>query len=195
MALLATAGLLQAQGPASRQYVCTGLFFAAIEEGGRIFTPARLLPFEHPEALGHQFPTVQQLHSGEDRLLLILGRHVELLLGPTLQRYPTEPDTLWPYAPFLPPPVAAFDSVTPVARPGSESPLPGLRTVAYFDRLPVAFIVDTRGLSLSARHMNRPTAMGLDISRAELLEALRSAAEAVPTRGPAILVFQRTPPH
>lgn len=189
-ALFATGGQLGAQADASPAYVSTGLFIAAIEEGARIFTPTRLLPLEHPEALGHQFPTVLQFHRGEDRLLVLLGRHAGLLLAPTLQRYPTEPDTLWPYAPVRPPPVTAFDAVTPVVRPAAEAPLPGLRAVAYLDGFPLAFIVDTRGLSLAARGMDRPTAMGLDLTRAQLLAALEAAARAVPATGPAMIVFR-----
>ena len=89
----------RAQTSAAAAYVTTGIFIGAIE-GARIFTATRLLPFNHPEARGHQFPTVLQLHGGEDRLLLLVGEHAGLQLGATLQRYPTQPDTLWPYAPF-----------------------------------------------------------------------------------------------
>lgn len=154
-------------------------------------TPARLLPFDHPEALGHEFPTVLQLHRDEDRLLVLLGQHAGLRLSATLQRYPTQPDTLWPYAPFRPPPLAAFQSVTHVTREAADAPLPGLRAVAFLDRFPLAFIVDTRGLSLAERQMRQATTMGLDITRAQFIAALGEAARAVPAAGPAILVFQR----
>jgi hypothetical protein len=182
---------VRAQSTVPPLYTTTGIFIGAVEEGARIFTPARLLPFDHPEALGHQFPTVQQLHRNEDRLLVLLGEHAGLRLSATLQRYPTEPDTLWPYAPFEPPPLAAFQSVAPTIRPAAEAPLPGLRALALLDRFPLAFIVDTRGLTLAERRMRQATTMGLDITRAEFIAALGEAARHVPAIGPAILVYQR----
>lgn len=195
-ALLAVACLTQstgAQAPAAQRasFITTGLFIGSIEEGARIFTPARLLPFDHPEALGHQFPTVLRLRRGEDQLLTLLGRHAGLGLAATLQRYPTQPDTLWPYDGFKPPPVDAFQSLAPVIRPAAEAPLPGLRAVAYLDRFPVAFIVDTRGMTLADRHMQQATTMGLDVTRAEFVAALAAAAKSVAATGPAILVYQR----
>jgi hypothetical protein len=39
--------------------------------------------------------------------------------------------------------------------------------------------------------MQQATTMGLDVTRAQLMAALTAAAEAVPARGPAILVYQR----
>jgi hypothetical protein len=190
LALLGAADLA-GQEPAPPSYLPTGLFIGAIEEGARIFTPVRLLPFDHPESMNHQFPTVQQLHGGEDQVLLAIGRAAGLRLGPTLQRYPTEPDSLWPYAPFQRPPVAAIQAAPVTTRGPDESPLPGLRAVAYVDRVAVGFIVDTRGLSLAARHMRQATTMGLDVSRAEFLAALTAASQLVPEHGAAILVFQR----
>lgn len=104
LAALAASAPVRAQQPgvpgAHSDFVTVGLFIAGIEEGARIFTPVRLLPFAHAEAMGHEIPTVEQFHGGEDRLLVSLGRHAGLLLGMTLQRYPTEPDSAWPYAPF-----------------------------------------------------------------------------------------------
>jgi hypothetical protein len=81
--------------------------------------------------------------------------------------------------------------VAPITRPAGEAPLPGLRAVAYLDRFPLAFIVDTRGMSLAERHMQPATTMGLDITRAQFIAALLDAARAVPAAGPAILVYQR----
>ncbi len=186
----ALAWLADRQGTTPR-YVTTGLFIASIEEGARIFTPARLLPFEHPEALGHEFPTVLQLHGGEDQVLLVIGQAVGLRLGATLQRYPTQPDTLWPYAPFAPPPVGEIRAAPVVTQRGADAPLPGLRAVAVVDRFPVSFIVDTRGLSLADRHMRQATTMGLDVTRAEFFAALMQAAQAAPAIGPAVIVYAR----
>ena len=187
VALLFLAPLSQSAEP---RYAPVGLFIGAIEEGARIFTPVRLLPFDHPEALGHQFPTVQQLHRGEDQLLVLIGQAAGLRLSATLQRYPTEPDRLWPYAPFLAPPVDRFRTAAVIRRPMTEAPLPGLRVVAMVDRAPIGFIVDTRGLSLAARHMQQATTMGLDVTRAEFLAALQQASRAVPDTGAAIVVYE-----
>src|SRR4029450_5629444 len=100
---------------------------------------ARLRPFDHPEPLTHQFPTVLQFHGGEDRLLITLGRSAGLLLGTTLQRYPTQPDTAWPDRPIRRPPAERFESVSPRRKPAANAPLPGLRAVAYLDGFPLAF--------------------------------------------------------
>jgi hypothetical protein len=194
-AVLAVTGLctapLVAQQPAGPRYLTTGLFIAAIEEGGRIFTPVRLLPFEHSEALGHQFPTVERLHGGEDQILLVIGQAAGLRLGATLQRYPTQPDTLWPYAPFAPPPVTEIRAAPVISQPAADAPLPGLRALAVVDRFPISFIVDTRGLSLADRHMRQATTMGLDLSRAEFLTALTRAAQAAPATGAAVIIYVR----
>jgi len=192
VALLFAVSAARAQSTnAPPQYLTTGLFIGSIEEGARIFTPVRLLPLDHPEAFGHQFPTVQQLHRDEDRLLILLGRHAGLLLGATLQRYPIQPDTLWPYAPYHSPPLSTLESMTPTSRPAAEAPLPGLRAVAYLDRFPLAFIVDTRGMTLAERKMQQATTMGLDVTRAQFISALREAARNIPATGPAILVYTR----
>jgi hypothetical protein len=195
LAALVASAPVRAQQPgiqvAHSNFVAVGLFIAGIEEGARIFTPVRLLPFAHAEAMGHEFPTVEQFHGGEERLLVSLGRHAGLLLGMTLQRYPTEPDSAWPYAPFQRPPAELFAALAPMRRPASESPLPGLRAVAYLDRVPLGFIIDTRGLSLEARHMTRTTSSGLDVTRAQVLSALTSAAQACPATGACALVFGR----
>lgn len=175
----------------SSGYVTVGLFIASIEEGARIFTPVRLLPLGHPEALGHDFPTVLQFHGGEDALLVALGRQAGLLLSTTLQRYPREPDDTWPYGPFLRPPVDRFTFVSAQRQPAHAAPLPGLRAVAFLDGFPLAFIVDTRGMSLAARHMERSTSSGLDISRAQLQRALEAAAAAGPATGAWMLIYDR----
>jgi hypothetical protein len=112
-------------------------------------------------------------------------------LGATLQRYPTEPDTLWPYAPFARPPVTEIRAAPVLSLRASEAPLPGLRALAVVDRFPISFIVDTRGLSLADRRMRQATTMGLDLSRAEFLAALTRAAQAAPATGAAVIVYVR----
>lgn len=176
-------------GVGSGRFLTVGLFIASIEEGARVFTPVRLLPFDHPEAHGHEFPTVEQFHRGEERILIALGRSAGLLLEATLLRYPSPPDSTWPYHPYEPPPVPVFTSLSPVRRAAEAAPIPGLRAVAFLDGFPLAFIIDTRGLSLAARHMQRATTSGLDITRQQLLMGLAAAAEAGPASGPWVLVY------
>jgi hypothetical protein len=53
-----------AQGP-SRHTVPIGIFLGRIEEGARISTPVRLLPFDHHESDGHQFPNALRLYGTE----------------------------------------------------------------------------------------------------------------------------------
>ena len=183
--------LLFAQQADAPRYLTTGLFIASIEEGARIFTPVRLVPFEHPESMGHQFPTVQQLHRGEDQALLAIGQAAGLRLAATLQRYPTEPDTLWPYTGYAPPPAALIRAAPVLRQSATQAPLPGLRALATVDGFPVSFIVDTRGLSLTDRHMGQATTMGLDMTRAEFVAGLARAAAAAPQRGVAIIVYER----
>lgn len=170
----------------ARHYVPVGLFFGAIEEGARIFTPVRLLPFDNPESMHHDFPTVLQLHATEFPLLVWLGDRVGFKLWPTLERYPTLPSTDWPYPQFrAPPDTAALEHARVTRRSASHAPLPGLRAVVFDGTELVAFIVDTRGISLAARRMTRATSMGLEINRADFLHALHSAA---PALGPGLVV-------
>ena len=180
------------QPPARKPYLPIGLFFGQIEEGARILTPVRLLPFDHPEALGHQFPTLLQLHGAEFQALLWLGAHAGMRLWATLQRYPTEPSSTWPYPGYSPPPDTVQLRTAPVIhRRGIDAPLAGLRAVLYGNRRPILFIVDTRGLTLAARGMQSPTTMGLDLTRAKLLEALTLGAGVVPEAGLGAVIFDR----
>lgn len=186
---LSASCLCAAQAQPSRRYAPIGIFIGAIEEGARIFTPARLLPREHPEALGHDFPTVLQLHATEYPLLLWLGERAGLRLAPTLQRYPREPDTVWPYRALEPPPdTAALRDAIVSHRSWRETPIPGLRAAVYDGVELVAFIVDTRPLTLEERGMTRPTSMGLDITRAEFLDRIEAASPAV-ARGFSIVLW------
>jgi hypothetical protein len=156
-------------------FLTVGLYFASIEEGARIFGPVRLLPFDHPEASGHEFPNPPQLHGSEYDVLVLLGEHSGLRLQATLQRYPQRPDPTWPYREFAQPPLEALRKAPVVRRPSSMAPLAGLRVIAFYRHTPVAFIVDTRGVSLAARGMTRPTTMGLDMTRAAFLAAVQRA--------------------
>ena len=175
----------------AKPYAPVGLFFGAIEEGARIFTPVRLLPLDHPEALHHDFPTVLQLHATEFPLLLWLGRQVGFQLWPTLERYPTMPSPDWPYPEFRLPPDSVVLARAPVSRRASvDAPLPGLRAAIFDGSALVAFIVDTRGIPLAARHMTRATSMGLEVDRTEFLRALESAA-AAPGSGLLVVLWSK----
>ena len=196
LAALVPGGAARAQTDSARHagakpYAPVGLFFGAIEEGARIFTPVRLLPLDHPEALHHDFPTVLQLHGTEFSLLLWLGRQVGFQLWPTLERYPTMPSTDWPYREFQQPPDSAALARAPVRRRASaDAPLPGLRAAIFDGSALVAFIVDTRGIPLAARHMTRTTSMGLEVDRTEFLRALQSAA-AAPGSGLSVALWSK----
>ncbi len=188
IAVLLAAAPIQAQS----RYAPVGLFIGSIEEGARIFTPARLLPREHPEAMGHDFPTVHQLHGTESYGLVWLGEQAGYRLSTTLQRYPQEPSPAWVFPDFAPPPDSSdLTSARVVHRAGNETPLPGLKAVLFDEAEPVLFLVDTRGLSLRERGMERATAMGLDVTRERFLEALRSAAVLGDTGGLYAVVFGR----
>jgi hypothetical protein len=188
--LLVVPALGRAQATAGKPYLPVGLFFGRVEEGARIFTPARLLPLAHPEALGHDFPTVLQLHGTEFSALLWLGNQVGLRLWATLQRYPREPSGDWPYAEFRQPPdTTKLGGAHIIHRPKAEAPLPGLRGVLYDGSALILFIVDTRSLTLTERAMATPTTMGLDIRRAAFLAKLDSAGRLEPHQGLHAVIF------
>ena len=186
--LLATASPALAQH--SDAYAVVGLFFGAIEEGARIFTPARLLPFDHPEALHHEFPTVLQLHGTEFQMLVWLGVQAGMRLWPTLERYPTQPAEDWPYTGFRQPPdTMTLHSARIIHRARTESPIPGLRAVLFDGSSIVAFLVDTRGLTLAERGMSRATSMGLDLSRAQFVSRLQQAAPSGNAAGYTVVLY------
>lgn len=182
--------LLGAQPEQNKRYLTFGIFIGSIEEGAQIFTPTRFLPFDHPEALGHQFPTALQLYGAEYPLLVWLGLQAGYRLRTTLQRYPREPSPDWPYIDFAPPPDSSGLHGIPITHHASgDSPLPGLRAVLFIDRNPVCFIVDTRTLTLKERRMSRATSMGLDLTRAEFLKALTDAADDAGGKTTAAVIF------
>ena len=193
--LCATTSTAQRPAPTMpERYAAIGVFIGSIEEGARIFTPTRLLPLDHPEAGGHQFPTVLQLHGSEFPLLVWLGARAGYQLWPTLERYPTEPASDWPYRGFRPPPDTSALARVPIARSAqSVAPLPGLRAALFDGRALIAFIVDTRGFSLAERGMSRATSMGLDVSRSEFLSRIEKAAPR-DAKGLALAIFSPDAP-
>ncbi len=199
VAVLATGVLAKAasgEGAQHLPFLTVGVFIASIEEGARIFTPVRLLPFEHPEAGGHEFPNALQLRGTEFEVLILLGEKAGLGLRATLERYPRQPDESWPYEEFSQPPLEALRYATVVRKEASTAPLPGLRVAAFHAGCPVGFIVDTRGLTLAERGMSRATTMGLDLTRAPFLDALRKSQPS-PLSATTIVVYgarQSVPP-
>ena len=195
LALLASLGAAGCAGEETATqpgpFLPVGIFIAPIEEGGRIFTPVRLFPLEHPESAGHDFPNALQLRGSEFELLVSLGELAGLGLRATLQRYPAQPDPTWPYEGFAEPPLDALRHAQIIRRPCDVVPLPGLRAVAFYEEALVAFIVDTRGLSLKERGMTEPTTMGLDISRAAFIEAVMRALPPESNDEAIIVVYER----
>lgn len=193
LALALSGSTAAAQGTpagAPAPYAPVGLFFGAIEGGERIFTPTRLLPFDHPEAGGHQFPTVTQLHGTEFPLLVWLGARAGYQLWPTLERYPTEPANDWPYRGFrAPPDTSKLARARVTEHKAAATPLPGLRAALFDGGALVAFIVDTRRLTLAERGMSRATAMGLDLTRAELLERVQRATPPDASQGYDLVLY------
>ncbi len=171
------------------KFLTFGIFIGKIEEGARIFTPVRLLPFGHPEALNHEFPTITQLYGSEFQTLLLLGEKCGLKLWATLSRYPKQPSTKWPYPEFTEPPLSKLMNAEIVHKPAKDSPLPGLRSLAVYNGFPVCFIVDTRNLSLEERNMKRPTAMGLDIKRKDFISKLNACIPYLNNKKTGIIVF------
>lgn len=167
-----------------------GILLGKIEGGARIFTPVRLLPFEHPESQGHQFPNALQLYGTEFHLLLWIGHQAGYELRSTLMRYPKEPSPDWPYEMFLEPDTSILRTIPIVKRSSVDSPLKGLRAVLFVNHQPVCFIVDTRNLTLEVRGMKKPTTMGLDMDRAGFMSALAKAIRYVGSRGSAAVVFE-----
>ena len=166
-----------------------GLFIAGVEEGARIFTPVRLLPFTHPDAFNHEFPNALVNTTAEVDALVHVGEQAGLRLRTTLLRYPKPPVEEWPYPEFAGPPLSCIQAA-PVERIEREAPLPGLRALAVQDGKPLVFIVDTRGLSLEQRQMERVTSMGLDMTRAQFLERLAGAVPAGARGGCRIYVYR-----
>lgn len=174
-------------------YLTFGIMIGSIEEGARIFTPIRLLPFDHPESLGHEFPNALQFHRSEYEALVYLGEKIGLKLATTLQRYPKQPTDDWVFSEFQRVPLDSLRQAKIIQVDLAASHIPGLGAVALKDRFPLCFIVDTRGLTLKERGMSRPTAMGLDMTRARFLEGLNNIALTLPSAGSFILIFRSQP--
>ena len=173
-----------------RHIVPVGLFIGAIEEGARIFTPIRLLPFEHPDSQAHEFPNALQLHQSEYEALVWLGEQIGLKLAATLQRYPKAPAQQWWYEEFEQVPVEEVKEATLRRMNTAASPIPGLKAVVFYEGPAICFIVDTRGLTLEERGMGRATTMGLDLTRAQFLAGLEEVGVSFKADSALVVVFE-----
>ncbi|HEX6252118.1 MAG TPA: hypothetical protein VFZ56_11845 [Gemmatimonadaceae bacterium] len=187
-ALAASLQFTAASAQAPAEPLVFGVFIASIEEGARVFTPTRLLPFEHADAFNHEFPTALVNHTTEVDAIVHLGELAGLRLRTTLLRYPRPPVEEWPYPEFAPPPLECIRAAD-VERAGSRAVLPGLRALVVRDGKPLVFIVDTRGLTLEQRGMQRVTSMGLDLTRAQFLERLAASIPAGRDSGCRIVIY------
>ena len=98
-----------------------------------VFPPSVILKAEHISSR-----LVQQLHGTEFPALIWLGSLVGMRLWTTLERYPTEPATDWPYKDFAQPPDSlSLRSAEITHIPRAEVPIPGLRAVLYHEGLGV----------------------------------------------------------
>ena len=176
--------------PQRKPYITFGIFIGKIEEGARIFSPVRLLPYNHPESGGHDFNTAKMFHQNEYEVLVLLGEKAGLKLQATLQRYPTAPVAEWWYPEFQIPLVEEVKSAEVKVVDPEKSPIPGLRVVAYKEGFPLCFIVDTRELSLEERRMKRATTSGLDITRQQFLQGLKEISSWFPPGGSLVVIFQ-----
>jgi len=170
--------------------LAAGVFIGKIEEGARIFTPVRLLPFEHPDSEGHEFPNALQLHQSEYEAIVYLGELAGLRLATTLQRYPKQPTSDWWYDEFEECPVDKIKAAEVHKFERKRAPVPGLRAVAFINGQPAGFIVDTRDLSLEKRGMTRATAMGLELNREQFLSGLQKATKLTNESGDAVFLFE-----
>lgn len=166
-----------------------GVVLNAVERGARIYCPILLLPFEHPDSLGHEFPNPPRWHASEADTLVVLGERAGLGLGATVRRYPRPVGDDWPYPEFLPPSPERIAAAEVLSFARERAPIPGLRAVAFEDRTLIAFLIDTRGMTLEERGMTRATSMGLDLTRGELLAGMEEVAGWVPTTGCQVVVF------
>jgi len=156
--------------------------------GERIITFHRLLPFDHPETNGHQFPTATVYTQNEVEIFMQLGNLLGWNLYATLWRHPSTPVEEWMYPDYPELPKSKIKELD-VVRTNKEPTLKGLKAVCFLNNKPVVYIIDTRGISLAERGMSRPTAGGIDMTRAEFLTKL-SESKPKETGGDIIVIFE-----
>jgi len=169
-------------------YIPVGIYLGNIEEGARIITFVRLFPLGHPLADGHEFPTANVLHIGEVEIFLEMGKTLGWNLYATLHRFPDPPRRDWFYSDFEPPPNIKSEGF--IINKRQTVPLPGLRSITCHQKQPLAYIFDTRSLTLEERSMERPTSSGVEISRNRLDERLKFECERTDSRQLSIIKFE-----
>lgn len=156
---------------AQENYLATGIYLGNIEEGARIISFVRLLPKEHPQAQGHDYPTLFQFHKSEFETHLLLGEQLGWKLYATLFRHPTAPGDDWKFQEYTPINVNRIRDAKSIDK--SNSLIPGIKILACLNNQPVAYIIDTRDLSLKERGMTRATSSGLDMNRDQFEQILK----------------------
>ena len=171
----------------SNSFIPVGIYLGDIEEGARIISFVRLFPKGHSKAEGHDFPTAKVFYIGEVEILLEMGKSLGWNLYATLYRLPDPPIKKWPYLDFEPPPNIKSSGFTIIER--QTVPIPGLLSIACSQEEPLAYIFDTRNLTLEERNMERPTSSGIDISRDKLEMTLTIEYTSFYHRQLAIIVY------
>lgn len=164
------------QAKQEHDYIPIGFSLGDLTLGERVITFHRLLPFDHPETRGHEFPTATVYTKNEVDIFIYIGKQLGWNLYATLWRHPSTPVDKWMYPDYPELPGKKITSLE-IIHSKSEPPLKGLRAVCFLNNKPVVYIFDTRGISLKERGMSRATAGGIDMTRKEFLNKLSSAKE------------------
>ncbi len=155
------------------KYIAIDIRLGDIVKGERVITFIRLLSPQHPQAMGHEYPTATSLHKKEVETMIYLGKLLNWNLYATLNRHPTNPVEAWAFeGEFLPSPSKTVKEAK-VLYEAQKAPIPGLKSLAFVDRCPVGLIIDTRDLSLEERNMKRSVSSGLDIPRTTFDKIIR----------------------
>jgi len=157
-----------------KDFIPIGFTLGDLTLGERVITFHRLLPFDHPETQGHQFPTATVFTKKEVEIFMHLGNQIGWNLYATLWRHPATPVDDWMYPDYPELPLAKIKELA-IVKPKSPPPLKGLKAVCFLNNEPVIYIIDTRGITLAERGMQRATAGGIDMTRREFLDKLREA--------------------
>ena len=169
-------------------FIPIGIYLGDLTLGERVITFTRFLPFSHPETKGHDYPTATLFTKSEVEIFMHLGEQLGWNLYATLWRHPATPVDQWMYPEFPELPVEKIKNL-PVVESDDSPPLKGLKAVCFLNDQPVAFIMDTRGITLEERGMKRSTSSGVDMSREEFFSRL-SLSQKEMTGSDAIIVYK-----
>jgi len=159
-----------AQEQEADHFLPIGFSLGNIEIGERIITFHRLFPLDHPESKGHVFPTATQYSRSEFEVFMHLGSLLGWNLYATLNRHPTFPSEEWQYPDFTEPPFERIKELEVIEQ--KDPVLPGLKAICFINRHLIAYILDTRNVSLEDRKLPRAVAGGYDLTREEFIGKL-----------------------